>query len=286
LNFFKYHGCGNDYVYVDCFKTEIKNPSNLAKKISNRRYGIGSDGLILMCPSEVADAKMRIFNSDGSEAKMCGNGIRCVAKYLFDEKKIRKNDLLIETLSGIKCLNILESTLTKSIVMVNMGSPNLQAKKLPFKTEINKEIINDHFEFGSFNFRITCISMGNPHCVIFVEDIENIDIKQQGLAIQNSGYFLEGVNVEFVQVARLQTLNMRVWERGSGETLACGTGACAAAVASVLCGYCKKEHSIDVHLRGGKLKIDFRKKEVFMIGEAVKVFIGIYDENYTNDFKV
>jgi diaminopimelate epimerase len=270
MKFIKYHGCGNDYVYVDCFKEHIENPSELAIKVSGRRKGIGSDGLILICPSNCANAKMRIFNADGSEANMCGNGIRCVGKYLFDERGA-DIDISVETPSGIRNIEILRFSYEKSLVRVNMGTPLLLAKNIPFLgTKADEKIIN--YEF--LEHHITCVSIGNPHCVIFVNEIEKTDVAEIGERIQNSAEFPEGVNVEFVQIISEDEIRMRVWERGSGETFACGTGACASVVACILGGFCAKDSDVKVMLLGGELEINYTGDSIFMTGEAVKVFEG------------
>ena len=258
MRFFKYQGCGNDYVYVDCFENEIKNPENLSKKVSNRNFGIGSDGLILILPSKIADAKMRIFNSDGSEAKMCGNGIRCVAKYLFDNKIFSRKVINIETLSGIKETEIVESENNLSKVKVDMGSPEL-IRELSFEEFHNQKCIY--------------VSMGNPHCVVFCAEIESIDI-HKGSIIQSKKVFTDGANVEFVKVNSKNDISVRVLERGSGETLACGTGSCASVIAANYLGLCDKK--VTVHLLGGDILVEYKKSTVFMTGNAVKVFEGEY----------
>lgn len=276
MKFFKYHGYGNDYIYIDCFENSINNPSKISKKLSRRRFGIGSDGLILICPSKIADAKMRIFNSDGSEGKMCGNGIRCVAKYLFDERKIGKKNIKIETLSGIKYSEIIESGGKVSKVKINMGVPEFRADKIPacFCTE---KIIDFPFRILNKEFKITCLSVGNPHCVIFTEEIKNFPVAVFGKAVQDCGKFPEGVNAEFVKINDKNDLSVRVWERGSGETLACGTGACASAAASVINGISDKSKQIIVNLPGGTIRVDY-SNFIFMTGEAVKVYEGEFDE--------
>ncbi|MCL2312940.1 MAG: diaminopimelate epimerase [Firmicutes bacterium] len=273
LKFFKYHGCGNDYVYIDCFKNEVRNPKILSKQISKQHFGVGSDGLILICPSSLADAKIRIFNANGSEATMCGNGIRCTAKYLFDEKIVCKHDFNIETLSGIKNVKILKNSKILSIVKVNMGLPNFEVNC----KNNRKKIIDFPFKIGANIYRITYVSIGNPHCVIFSSDIEKVNIEYLSNSIQNSGLFLEDVNFEFVEINSRNSINMRVWERGSGETLACGTGACASVVAAVENNMC--DRNVTVNLRGGRLLIEYDHDVVFMTGEAVKVFEGKMEES-------
>ncbi|MBO6126391.1 MAG: diaminopimelate epimerase [Clostridia bacterium] len=269
LEFFKYQACGNDYVYIDCFDRNISNPDELAKKISDRNFGVGSDGIILiMPPSNInSDAKMRIFNSDGSEAEMCGNGIRCVGKYVFDNKKnSQKNIARIETLAGIKILELIESSEKISKIKVSMGTPEFLGN---FYLE---EIKNISKKNGIY------ISVGNPHFVIFCEniDINKINIENIGKKIQNSRYFKNGVNIEFVEIKSKNNIKIRVFERGSGETLACGTGACASAFAAILQKYCDEKQKIIVNLKGGKLEIEFINNKIYMTGEAVKVFKGEY----------
>jgi diaminopimelate epimerase len=273
LKFFKYHACGNDYVYIDCFKNTIDDPESLSVRISHRHFGIGADGLIIVCHSGIADAKMRIFNSDGSEGKMCGNGIRCAAKYLYDERCIGKQDIEIETLSGIKHVKILESDGNFSKVRVDMGLPEFEPDKIPANFD-GTGIIGLPVKILENDYELTCVFMGNPHCVIFCDDLENLDIKVLGPAVQNCGKFPEGVNVEFVKIIQDGIIKMRVWERGSDETFACGTGACAAAIASVLNGFVSRKKQIKVISKGGKMLIDYQIETVFMTGEAIKVFEG------------
>jgi diaminopimelate epimerase len=264
LEFFKYQACGNDYVYIDCFEKNIENPRELAKKVSNRNFGIGSDGLILIMPSEKADAKMRIFNSDGSEAEMCGNGIRCVGKYIFDNKKnSQKNIARIETLAGTRTLELIESSEKISKIKVHMGSPEF------LNSFFIDEITDISNESGIY------LSIGNPHFVIFCECyIDKIDIENIGKKIQNSRYFKNGVNIEFVNIKSKNNIKIRVFERGSCETLACGTGACAAAVSAISKKYCNEKITVD--LEGGKLEVEFNDNSVYMTGEAIKVFKGEY----------
>ncbi len=274
LNFTKMHGCGNDYIYIDCLKNDISDPGNLSMKLSDRRYQIGGDGIILICPSKIADAKMRIFNKDGSEGKMCGNGIRCVAKYLYDNNLISdKNHIIVETLSGVKTLSIVENSGNEAIVKVDMGKAILSAEDIP--TIFSKDkIINEPITVGDKICNITCVSMGNPHCVTFCDEVYSADVKGIGSKLSANSIFPEGVNVEFVSVIDEKNLAMRVWERGSGETLACGSGACASVVAAAENGFCKKGEDITVHLRGGKLTINYSDEGVLMTGSAVKVFEG------------
>lgn len=267
------HGCGNDYIYFDCFNQDIKNPEELSVKLSNRRYGIGGDGIILICRSNIADAKMRIFNLDGSEGKMCGNGIRCVGKYLYDNSIVEKNAIKIETLSGVKFLKILKNNEKSGLVTVNMGKPELIAQKIPVNLKEDK-VINYEVSFGSKKYNINCVSMGNPHCVVFCKDINSIDLEKIGPIFENNELFPEKINTEFVEIIDKNLINMRVWERGSGETLACGTGASAAVVVAVLNGFCEKNNDVKVVLKGGSLIINYRDEAVYMTGNAEKVFEG------------
>ena len=278
LKFTKMHGCGNDYIYFDCINNPlIANPNELSVILSDRHYGIGGDGIILICKSDVANAKMRMFNLDGSEGKMCGNGIRCVAKYLFDNKIVTKKDFTIETLSGIKKINIKSLSGLADLITVDMGAPNLNAKDVP--VNISKDfVINHPLKIGTHMYNITCVSMGNPHCVVFCDyDIEKIDINKIGPLFENNEIFPEKVNAEFVQILNKNTLKMRVWERGSGETFACGTGACASAVAAVENKIFNKNEEINVILKGGELSIKYTDETVYMTGNAEKVFDGIVD---------
>ncbi|MDQ5983120.1 MAG: Diaminopimelate epimerase [Eubacteriales bacterium SKADARSKE-1] len=277
LKFTKMHGCGNDYIYFDCINNgEIKDPGKLSVTLSDRRFGIGGDGIILICPSKIADAKMRMFNMDSSEGKMCGNGIRCVGKYLFDNKIIDKNVIRIETLSGIKTLKIKEKNQKAELITVDMGKAIFDPKEIP--VNINKDkIINYPIKKGNTEYHINCVSMGNPHCVVFCEDVNNINIEKIGPFFENFEAFPEKINTEFIKVIDDKTLLMRVWERGSGETFACGTGACAAVVMAVESGYCKKNEDITVKLKGGDLLIKYTDDAVYMTGGATKVFEGIIE---------
>ncbi len=273
LKFTKMHGCGNDYIYIDCFSQTLENPEELSIALSRPHFGIGADGIILICPSDIADAKMRIFNQDGSEGKMCGNGIRCVGKYLYDSGRIKNKVIFVETLSGVKRLELHLTQDKVDTVTVNMGKAELASKKLPvllpYERVINKTVI-----IGENEQKITCVSMGNPHCVVFRDSLENLAIEEEGQQFEFSPLFPERVNTEFIRVLGTNELQMRVWERGSGETLACGTGACAAAVAAVENGFCSKNEDICVHLRGGDLTIRYTEDAVFMTGKAQTVFYG------------
>ncbi len=267
--FVKMQGCGNDYVYFDCMKETFENPEAQSIRLADRHFGIGGDGIILICPSTEADAKMRMFNADGSEGRMCGNGIRCVSKYLYDEKLVGET-FTIETLSGIKFIQMDE---TGERVRVDMGSPIIEAKEVPVITT-QEEMIDAICEVDGISYPVTCVSMGNPHCIMFVEDVESIKIEEIGPKFENHPMFPEKTNVEFIKVIDDHTLQMRVWERGSGETLACGTGACASAVAAVLVGHCAKDQPITVQLRGGDLEILYTENKVYMTGDAKRVFEG------------
>lgn len=274
ISFTKMHGCGNDYIYIDCFKQEIKEPEKLSRKLSRQHFSIGGDGVILICPSEKADAKMRIFNLDGSEGKMCGNGIRCVGKYLYDNMEEKRDIITVDTLSGVKTLKIYQNSGGKAeLITVDMGKASYLNSDIPVKLD-GDVTVNRAVDIGGKTENITCVSMGNPHCVVFCEDTEAIDIEKEGKRFEKNPIFPEGVNTEFITVENENTLRMRVWERGSGETLACGTGACASAAAAVACGYCKKNENIRVKLKGGELIIKYTDDSVFMTGPAVTAFKG------------
>ena len=274
LAFTKMQGCGNDYIYFNCFEQEINSPESLSVFLSDRNIGIGGDGVVLICPSDVADAKMRMFNLDGSEGKMCGNAIRCVAKYLYDNDMVKKDELTIETLSGNKKLKLYFQNDKVSSATVDMGLAILEPAKIPVKLD-GQSVIARPVNIGGKEYNITCVSMGNPHCVVFMDYLDNLDIEKIGPMFENDPLFPERVNTEFITVVNRTTLKMRVWERGSGETWACGTGACAAAVAAVLNGYCPKDEEITVKLKGGNLTIRYTDNTVYMTGNAVKVFEGI-----------
>lgn len=274
MKFTKMQGCGNDYVYIDCTKTQIiGNIPDLVVKISDRHFGVGSDGLILIKPSDKADFFMDMYNSDGSRGKMCGNGIRCVGKYVYDKGLTDKKQIKIETLSGIKTLNLITENGQVSSVTVDMGSPDFIPENIPVVTD-KKYMINEPVTVGDREYKITCLSMGNPHAVVFVKDTDNFPVETVGPLFENHEIFPERVNTEFVRVIDRNHIKMRVWERGSGETLACGTGACAAAVASFINGFTAVE--VTVSLLGGDLhiKYDRDKNMVYMTGPAVTVFEG------------
>ena len=274
MKFTKMHGCGNDYIYVNCFTEKIEEPSVIAKKVSDRHFGIGSDGLILICPSETADFKMRMFNADGSEGKMCGNGIRCVAKYVYDNGMTDKEVITVETLSVIKTLQLAVSEGRVQAVTVDMGSPVLTPSQIPVKCEGDR-MINQPVSVGGKEYYITCVSMGNPHAVVFTEEeVTALNLEKIGPLFENHEIFPDRVNTEFIHVIDEKTIDMRVWERGSGETLACGTGACASVVACVLNH--KTEDEVLVHLLGGDLEVryDREKNTVLLTGPAEFICTG------------
>ena len=273
MKFTKMHGIGNDYVYIDCFEEAIKDPVKLAPIISDRHFGVGSDGLILILPSKEADCKMRIFNADGSEAQMCGNGIRCVAKYVYDHKITQKNPLTVETLAGVKTIQLFTTNGKVSSARVNMGKPGLMRSEIPMLGK-ETQVIDETLTISKgITFRITCVSMGNPHCVIFVDNFDKIDLPQYGTEIERYHSFPERTNVHFVRVHSPKEVTMKTWERGSGITLACGTGASAVCVAGVLNK--KIERKILAHLPGGDLELEWSEDgNVYMTGPATEVFTG------------
>lgn len=273
-NFVKMQGCGNDYIYFNCITAEIKEPESLSIRLSDRHFGIGGDGIILIEPSSVADAKMRIFNLDGSESGMCGNGIRCVGKYLYDYGLVSTQTITIETLSGIKQLKLFLKNGQVDTVRVDMGQAILKGLEIPTTIDL-EQVIAYPIEINQTKYEITCVSVGNPHAVVYMDDIESLPIEEIGPTFEHFPLFPARINTEFIQVIDKTTLNMRVFERGSGETFACGSGACAAVVASVLNGYCDYDSDVIVHLRGGDLIIRYDSNgTVFMSGQAVIVFEG------------
>ena len=275
LNFIKMQGCGNDYIYIDCLTRNITNMESVAVNLSDRHFGVGGDGAVFICPSAIADAKMRMFNSDGTEGMMCGNAIRCVAKYLYDYGKIGdKREITIETKSGVKKLWLFVRGGHVNSAKVDMGAPALAPSKIPVKLDGDK-IVARKVKVGGAEYEITCVSMGNPHCVLFVENAGQVDVTAIGKAIECDPLFPKRVNVEFVQIIDRTHLKMRVWERGSGETYACGTGACAAVVAAVLGGHCDLDAEVSVRLLGGELSIRYTDETVFMTGEACEIFKGV-----------
>lgn len=281
MKFTKMQGIGNDYVYVDCFQETVNNPSAVAKFVSDRHFGIGSDGLILVKPSDVADCEMDMYNLDGSQGAMCGNGIRCVAKFAYDRGIVHKKNISVATKSGIKYLELTVKNNKVSSVKVNMGSPILNAKTIPVVSE-KEQVINEPLIVNGKTYHITAVSMGNPHAIVYMDDVENLDIAEVGPAFENHINFPDRINTEFVKVIDRHTLQMRVWERGSGETLACGTGACAVAVASTLNGLVDEDVPVTVKLLGGDLEILWNRQEnlVYMTGPATTVFEGEIDLSF------
>ena len=276
LSFTKMQGCANDYIYLDCRTSGVpENIAALSERLSRRHFSIGADGIICICAPVTAgaDAMMRIFNADGSEGKMCGNGIRCVAKYVFDHRIAHKEELRIETLSGIKTCRVHAENGQAVSITVDMGDAILTPGEIPVALP-GERVVGQNVEVAGGIYEITCVSMGNPHCVIFGEDPDGLDLPEIGPLFEHDPLFPQGVNTEFIQVLDSRTLKMRVWERGSGETMACGTGACASAVAAILCGRCKEGEDIVVKLRGGDLTIRVEGSRVWMTGEAVTVFEG------------
>ena len=273
LKFTKMQGTGNDYIYFNCFDQKINNPEGLSVRFSDRRYGIGGDGVILICPSEVADAKMKMYNADGSEGKMCGNGIRCIAKYLCDHEMVRGKTITVETLSGIKTIKVYRHDGENDVFKVDMGKAELSSELIPVAID-KPQVINEPVNIDGEDYNITCVSMGNPHAVVFCNNVEKIDLEKIGPKFENSELFPERVNAEFVKVIDSRTIEMRVWERGTGETWACGTGACAVAVAAVENGLCEKNTPITVKLKGGNLIIEYTDETVYLTGVAETVFEG------------
>ena len=273
MKFTKMQGCGNDYVYINCFEEKVEDAPALARKVSDRHFGIGADGLVLIKPSSRDDFTMEMYNADGSQGKMCGNAIRCVGKYVFDHGMTKKRELAVETLAGTKYLSLNVSGDKVSEVTVLMGVPVFEPEKIPVVAE-GKSVVDMPVTVDGRKYRITVVSMGNPHAVIFVEDTKNFPIEKIGPLFERHEMFPERVNTEFVKVLDRENINMRVWERGSGETWACGTGACASAVASVINGY--TDGKVTVHMLGGNLHIryDGEGGQVHMTGQAVEVFRG------------
>ena len=287
IKFTKMHGLGNDYIYVNCFEESVENPSELAVVVSDRHTGIGGDGLILICPSDVADVRMRMFNADGSEAQMCGNGIRCLAKYVYDHKVTEVNGelsvpgqcsfealLRVETGRGVLTLGLVTGTDGRvEKVCVNMGQPILAGAQIPVGIE-GERIVNEAVEIGGAKLLMTCVSMGNPHAVFFCDDVEAVELEKTGSLIENHELFPQRVNAHFVKIESPGEFTMRTWERGSGITMACGTGACACTVAGVLTGRC--ERVVIAHLPGGDLELNWCEDDncVYMTGPAVEVFTG------------
>lgn len=274
LKFTKMHGTGNDYIYVDLFHQTLDRPSELSVKISDRHFGIGSDGLICIAPSEIADCRMIMFNADGSEGAMCGNGIRCVAKYAYEHGLATKDQMSIETKSGVKHLKLTVEDGIVTYVEVNMGQAILKPCEIPVRAE-GDDFIARTLQVDGKSYTATCVSMGNPHCVVFMDHIDELDLTKIGPSFEHHPWFPDQINTEFVEVIDRKAIKMRVWERGSGETISCGTGTCAATVASVLNGYCDRGAEIEVRVRGGALYDTYLESgEVLMKGPASEVFQG------------
>lgn len=273
MKFTKMQGLGNDYVYVNCMEQMVEDAAETARRVSDRHFGIGSDGLILICPSDKADFEMRMYNADGSRGEMCGNGIRCVGKYVYDYGLTDKTSLSVETLGGIKHLFLEVEDGKVSLVKVDMGPAILEPEKIPVTAE-GSRVVDEPLCVDGKTFRMTGVSMGNPHAVIYVDDVQGMDLEKTGPSFENHERFPNRINTEFAHVLDRNTVEMRVWERGSGETLACGTGACAVAVASILNGY--TEDQVTVRLLGGDLKIEWDREanKVYMTGPAEVVFDG------------
>jgi diaminopimelate epimerase len=273
MKFTKMHGCGNDYVYINLFEEEVADPASLSIAVSDRHFGIGSDGLITIGPSDAADFRMRIYNADGSEAEMCGNGIRCVAKYVYDHKLTDRIEITVESGAGIKTLQLTVEEGLVTQVRVDMGEPILAPEQIPVEAE-GERVVDELITVADRAWQMTCVSMGNPHAVVFVENVEELPIEKYGPAFENHVRFPKRINTEFVQVISRTEVSMRVWERGSNETWACGTGACATGMACILNKL--TENRVLVHLRGGDLIIEYDPKtnHVFMTGPATEVFRG------------
>jgi len=272
VKFTKMHGAGNDYIYIDGFAQTVRNPADLARRMSDRHFGVGADGLILVLPSDAADCRMRMFNADGSEAEMCGNGIRCLAKYAYERRLARRNPLTVETGAGTRTLDLRIEGDRVVEVEVAMGPPHLAPHDIPVRLDGDR-VVERAVEIAGTRLTVTCVSMGNPHCVLFVPDVETAPVATLGPRIETAPLFPERTNVEFVQVVSPRAVRQRTWERGSGETFACGTGASAVLVAAALSG--RTERAITCHLRGGNLRLRWPEGEsVFLAGGAVEVFTG------------
>jgi len=277
VKFIKMHGAGNDYVYVDCFEERVDDPAALAPRISDRHFGVGSDGLILAMPSEAADVRMRMFNADGSEAEMCGNGIRGVAKYAFDHGLVHSDEITVETKAGVKSLKLFVAERKVRRARVNMGPPRLARKDIPVAGPAGEEAIDIEIPLGDVTLRGTCVSMGNPHCVIYVDDVENFPVHDLGPQAENHELFPQRANIEFTQILSSSEVRVRVWERGSGETLACGTGASAVCVAGARTG--RTDRKLLVRLLGGDLEIEWAPDgDVYLTGPSEEVFCGEWPE--------
>ena len=280
MKFTKMHGIGNDYIYVNCFEEKVENPEAVSIYVSDRHKGIGSDGLVMIMPSDKADFRMRIFNADGSEAMMCGNATRCIGKYVYDKGMTDKTEITLETNSGIKYLTLFPENGKVEYVEVDMGKAVIVPKEIPVMAE-GESFISVPVEVGGIEYKITCVAMGNPHAVVYLDNIAELELEKMGPLFENHKLFPDRINTEFIEVIDSRTLNMRVWERGSGETFACGTGACASVVASVLNGYCNRDEEVTVHLRGGDLKITYCDNgTVIMKGPAAIICDGDVDVSF------
>lgn len=285
MKFSKMHGIGNDYIYVNCFEETVNEPEKVSVVLSDRHKGVGSDGLVLIMPSDKADFRMRIFNADGSEAMMCGNATRCIGKYVYDMGLTDKTDITLETNSGIKYLTLYLKDNKVDLVTVDMGKAILVPKDIPVNSDLDR-FVSQPVEVCGKTWDITCVSMGNPHAVIFTKGVAELDLEKIGPHFENHSLFPNRVNTEFAEVIDDHTLNMRVWERGSGETFACGTGTCATVVAAVLNGICKHDEEVLVHLRGGDLRITYKSDgTVLMTGPAEYVFEGTVSDEFINKAK-
>lgn len=285
MKFTKMHGIGNDYIYVNCFEESVSDPEKVSVLLSDRRKGIGSDGLVLIMPSDKADLRMRIFNADGSEAMMCGNATRCIGKYAYDTGLVRKTELTLETNSGIKYLTLFPENGKVELVQVDMGKAILTPRDIPVNSDMER-FIAQPMNVAGRDWQVTCVSMGNPHAVIFTQDIDSLELEKIGPLFENHELFPNRINTEFAEVIDGNTLKMRVWERGSGETFACGTGTCATVVAAVLNGICRRGEEVLVHLRGGDLRITYRPDEtVLMTGPAAHVFDGVVSDEWISKAK-
>ena len=285
MKFSKMHGIGNDYIYVNCFEETVSEPEKVSVVLSDRHKGVGGDGLVLIMPSDIADFRMRIFNADGSEAMMCGNATRCIGKYVYDMGLTDKTDITLETNSGIKYLKLYLKNDKVELVTVDMGKAILVPRDIPVNSDLDS-FVSQPVEVCGRTWDITCVSMGNPHAVIFTDGIAELDLEKTGPYFENHELFPNRVNTEFAEVIDDHTLNMRVWERGSGETFACGTGTCATVVAAVLNGICKQDEEVLVHLRGGDLRITYKSDgTVLMTGPAEYVFEGTVSDEFINKAK-
>ncbi len=274
LKFTKMHGIGNDYIYFNCFKENIEDPESLSIKLSDRHFGVGGDGIVMIMPSDTCDFRMRMFNADGSEGKMCGNATRCIGKYVYEKGLTDKTEITLETLAGVKYLKLDVKDGIVENITVDMGKANFTAKEIPVISD-KDEVVEEDLTVNGVTHKMTCVSMGNPHCVIFTQGIKDLDLEKIGPAYENNPLFPERINTEFVEYIDPLNLNMRVWERGSGETLACGTGACAVVSAAVRTGRCRPDEFVKVNLIGGTLEIMYKSDStVIMKGPAAFSFEG------------